>query len=89
MVPPREGKPEIAGLYQELFAPGGPVEMVPVSREIILKSAEIRAHSSAKPIDAIHVATAVISGAGLFISDDRRLDSTPVPKITLEELLGE
>jgi predicted nucleic acid-binding protein len=85
-VPLRDNKMELAAVYLELLAPEGPLEILPVSRQILLKSAEIRANSAAKPIDAIHIATAMTARSDVFISDDRRLNPTPIRKITLEEL---
>ena len=88
VVPLRENKSELVAVYLELFAPEGPLEILPVSRQILMKSAEIRANSSAKPIDAIHIATAMAVRSNVFISDDRRLNPAPVRKMTLEELAG-
>lgn len=47
------------------------VDLVPVSRDILVKAAEIRAVSGTKLPDAIHLATAVAAGCQTFLSDDK------------------
>ena len=47
------------------------VELLPVSRNILVKAAEIRAVSGTKLPDAIHLASAVAAGCQTFLSDDK------------------
>lgn len=47
------------------------VELLPVSRDILVKAAEIRAVSGTKLPDAIHLASAVAAGCQTFLSDDK------------------
>lgn len=86
VAPLRYDRPDLASVYRELLAIEGRVEVLSVSRDILLQSAAIRARSNAKPIDAIHVATAMTGASDIFISDDRRLNPAPLTKMTLEEL---
>jgi predicted nucleic acid-binding protein len=46
-----------------------------VSRPVLLEAARIRAGTGVKLPDAIHVATAHVSGCAVFVSNDRRLAS--------------
>ncbi|SDR25248.1 Predicted nucleic acid-binding protein, contains PIN domain [Rhizobiales bacterium GAS113] len=49
------------------------IELVPVSREVLIEAAHIRARSAAPLADCLHVATARLAGCGLIVSYDRRL----------------
>ena len=50
------------------------VEVVPVNDVIAFKAAEIRnRYSSFKQMDALQIATAVISGANVFYTNDKQL----------------
>jgi predicted nucleic acid-binding protein len=51
--------------------PGFPV--VPVSRDILLAAARLRADSTLKLPDAIHIATARTAGCTVFLSNDRKI----------------
>lgn len=52
---------------------GGLVQLVDVNRQIALLAARIRAEYSIKAPDAIHIASAIESGAREFITTDRRI----------------
>lgn len=49
----------------------------PVSRDILGRSAEIRAFHGGRLADTIHVATAVAAGCAVFLSEDRRIRTPP------------
>jgi predicted nucleic acid-binding protein len=49
----------------------------PVSRDILVRSAEIRALHGGRLADAIHVATAVEAGCAVIVSEDRRMRTPP------------
>ncbi len=50
------------------------VEVVPVNDVIAFKAAEIRSnYSSFKQMDALQIATAVVSGANVFYTNDKQL----------------
>ena len=79
LVKPLEaGATELAAGYEAMIASSGGFEVRPVSRDVLIKAAALRAdRTSIKLPDAIHIATARISSCAFFISDDRRL---PVPE---------
>ena len=86
VLPLRQSNPRLIAIYEELLAADGPIDVLPISRAILLQSAEVRARSSSKLIDAIHIATAIEARSDILISDDRRLNPAPVLKMTLEDL---
>lgn len=97
LVKPLEtGATELAAGYESMIASSGGFEVRPVSRDILIKAAGLRAHrTSTKLPDAIHIATAQTSSCTFFVSDDHRLplpdDMTllPVNPFTLDDILRE
>jgi predicted nucleic acid-binding protein len=73
VAPLRVGDRELVETYMDLPEPGGPIEVVPVNQRIVLEAAALRARSSMRLPDAIHVATASIAGCSAFLSLDKRL----------------
>ena len=86
VLPLRENRPELARMYEQLLAADGPIDVVPINRDILRQTARVRAHSSTKPFDAIHIATAIATASTFFLSEDRRLNPAPVSKLTIGEL---
>ncbi len=64
---------------------GGLVQLVDINRQIALLAAKIRADYNIKAPDAIHLASAIESGARVFITTDKRLPRK-VGKLTIEIL---
>lgn len=48
-------------------------EIVPISEEVIDKATEIRAIYHYRPMDALHLAAAVVAGCEVFLTNDLRL----------------
>lgn len=71
-------------LTYEAFVVTGPfLTVVTIDRDTLIASAEQRArHASMKLPDAIHAATATLSGCTHFISGDRRLFRALSPQLT-------
>ena len=64
----------LAKTYIEARQTGEFLTLVPVSREILIEAARLRAaHPSLKLPDAVHAASAIASQATFFISNDARL----------------
>jgi predicted nucleic acid-binding protein len=59
--------------YLGLFAEDALVQVSPVTREVLVEAARIRARSTATLADAIHAAAAVLSRCDAVVSYDRRL----------------
>lgn len=63
--------------------------LLPVSRTIARRAAEIRAQHNLRLVDAIHVATAAVAGAGAFLTNDRQLlrAASELPILILDDLV--
>lgn len=80
-------RPDLAATYDRLLAPGASMDMRPVDRATLLKSAELCAHFGGTTFDAIHVATACLSGCDYLVSEDRDLlVPPPLQHLRLSEL---
>lgn len=64
---------------------GGSVQLVDINRQIALLAAKIRADYNIKAPDAIHLASAIESGAKIFITTDKRLPRK-ISKLTIKIL---
>jgi predicted nucleic acid-binding protein len=73
VVPLRRSDDHLVDAYLGLMTREHRFDLVPVSREILIESSHIRARSSAKLPDSIHVATAVLSRCEVIVSYDGRL----------------
>lgn len=73
VLPIRENNIELLEIYEELFSPGGDIDIVPVDRAILRRSAELRATFGSRAPDAIHVATAALAECSIFVSSDLRI----------------
>jgi predicted nucleic acid-binding protein len=71
--PIRLGDDILAAAYLDLLTDDPIFELVPVTRDILIESSQIRARSSARLPDSVHVATANLSACRLIVSHDRRL----------------
>ncbi|MBB5047349.1 putative nucleic acid-binding protein [Rhodopseudomonas rhenobacensis] len=65
--------PDHLAKYELFFSPSSPILTLPVSREILLASCHVQAELGIKPMDAIHVATAMAAGCDYFLTEDHRL----------------
>lgn len=53
------------------------LEVVPVSRDVLIEAARLRAVANLRLPDAIHGATATLTGCETFLTNDRRLLAIP------------
>jgi predicted nucleic acid-binding protein len=64
--------------------------MVPVSRDILVAAARLRAETNMKLPDAIHIATAQITGCSYLLTNDSHLRAIPgLTILSLAELSRE
>jgi predicted nucleic acid-binding protein len=75
--PLARGDTELAANYEKLLSGDTAVVLVPIDREILIFAAHIRAIDRLKLADAIHIATARVAGATIFLTADRRFKVPP------------
>ena len=63
---------KLLALYDAFFA-SPEVEVLELTRAVVEKAAEIRATLNVKTPDALHLATAILSGSKSFLTGDRGL----------------
>jgi predicted nucleic acid-binding protein len=63
--------------YLEALQPSTSLQIVPVSREVLIAAARLRADANLKLPDAIHAATAQLTGCGQFLTNDARVPALP------------
>lgn len=51
--------------------------MIPVSRQILIEAAKLRASINIKLPDAIHAATALLTQSSTFLTNDQRFRNVP------------
>gem|GEM_PF-2024170 len=74
----------MAGLYEASY-----LHFIPVSRKILELSGELRLTNNLKVIDSIHIASALVSSASVFVTNDHMLAKTAssiIPTKTLRDL---
>ena len=75
--PFREGKLNQAETYQRFIQPRSHLDVLPVTRAVLLEAARLRATSALKLPDAIHVATARTADCEVFLTNGGRIKSIP------------
>ena len=60
-------------LYQTFLEESGVFKLIPVSRDILIKTASVEANTSMKTPDAIHVATALDTHCDLLLTNDQHI----------------
>tara|TARA_R110002020_G_scaffold143866_5_gene316636 strand:- start:522 stop:962 length:441 start_codon:yes stop_codon:yes gene_type:complete len=73
VVPIKDAQHEMIAHYDSFLTTGDGVIIIPVSRMILRRSAEIRATFGSRTPDSIHVATALEAGCHCFLTADRRI----------------
>ena len=63
--------------YLQVLQPSTSLHMAPVSREVLIAAARLRAEIGLKLPDAIHVATAQLTGCDQFLTNDARIPALP------------
>lgn len=82
VVPKRLGRTDLADRYREFFHSFPNLTVVAVDAEIAERAAALRAEHSLRTPDALHLATAEMSGAGTFVTEDRRLARVTAVAVT-------
>lgn len=65
------------------------LSVLPISQDILIEAAKVRARTSIKLPDAIHLATAIGAGCTAFLTNDRQLKKvTDIPVILLSDVVA-
>jgi predicted nucleic acid-binding protein len=82
-------------LYLHLLERSGAIDLAPVTREVLVKTADLRTMINCKLPDAIHIVTAAEAGCAYFVSNDARISRLPTglrkiraDRTGVDELLG-
>jgi predicted nucleic acid-binding protein len=76
--PWRRDEPLVARHYETVLLHFPNLYLADVNRQVARRAARLRADHNVRPADALHVATALVSGATAYVTNDRalqRLDS--------------
>ena len=79
--PLADGKTEICTAYTAAVQDSASLEVMPVTREVLVEAAGIRAKAGVRLPDAIHIATAVLSGCRSFLTNDKSIMEIPNMKV--------
>ena len=71
--PVKQARADLIDIYEDIIRVGGLVTAIPVGRPILRISVEMRTRFGGKLPDAIHLATATMSGCRVIVSSDKRL----------------
>lgn len=86
--PIASGKITLLDGYKRLLQSGPNLHVSPVSRAVLERAADVRAHLKSETPDAIHVATALIEGCGGFLTNDERLKlPADLPRLSLADVM--
>ena len=87
--PLRDNDIELATHYKDILLHSENLTTLPLSEEIALKTAEMRATHNLRMPDAVQVATALVGNASVFVTNDKRLRVPPqLKRIVLDDLLA-
>lgn len=86
--PMESGDHRLTQVYVSALQTVGSRSIVPVSRDVLMRASEIRAKHRLKLPDAIHAATAELSGCTSFITNDQRFNGrVAIPVVMLTGLV--
>jgi predicted nucleic acid-binding protein len=66
-------RPDLQAAYAQAIASTSSLEVAPISRDVLIRAALIRAEHRTRLPDAIHLATAQLSACGAFVTNDSHI----------------
>ncbi|MBF6594329.1 MAG: PIN domain-containing protein [Thermaceae bacterium] len=85
--PIQNGNVQHQAIYEAAIRSRKGLEVVPVSRSVLLEAAQLRGTTNLKLPDAIHAATATLSGCAVFLSNDDQIKHPSLELILLREFI--
>jgi len=83
------GRQDVADDYEVLLDYFPHLELIPISREILLDAAALRARQKLRTPDSIQLATGLRAGATLAVTNDKLWQSVPlIETVLLSDLLN-
>jgi predicted nucleic acid-binding protein len=87
--PVKNQQEAIRRAYETAIRPSASLQVIGISRDILIQSACLRAQSKLKLPDAIHAATALALQCDIFLTNDQGFQSVPqLPAIDLSDFFG-
>jgi predicted nucleic acid-binding protein len=80
--PLKAGDKALASAYELLFVQPQ-TRLLPITQPVLREAARLRAATKLKTPDAIHVATALLAGCSLFVTNDGGLRGVPGLSVTI------
>ena len=75
--PMKDKNQSLIAYYEFLIGKRSFLQVIPVDRDILFRSAQLRSVSRLKLPDSVHVATAEWAGCEVFLSEDTMMDVPP------------
>ena len=85
--PIRRGELKIAQQYRDVLTNAANIQLVPLSQQIAETAAILRAQYQLRTPDTIQLATAKMSGAAAFITNDEQFAKTDFNVLLLDRIL--
>ncbi|MBD2774472.1 PIN domain-containing protein [Iningainema tapete] len=81
---------QLQAAYQQSLQSTEVLEVVPVNRDVLIEAARLRTITNLRLPDAIHAATAFLSGCETFLTNDRRFAALPptIKVVLLSDLIA-
>jgi predicted nucleic acid-binding protein len=78
VIPYKNADSSLIGFYRNLLRGNAWLNVQPVTRDILISAARLRAANPSRKLpDAVHVATAIACGCTHFLSSDKRIGTGP------------
>lgn len=88
--PYREGREDLANHYRSILQTRAGLTVLPLTRPVLIEAARLRAATTLKLPDALHLTTAVQHGCEVFLTNDGRIrlpDSMDVTVTLLSDVV--
>lgn len=72
-----DGNIKLQNFYTEIFKNNNSIEVIPISKDILIKAAYLSASFKIKLPDAIHAATSILNECHTFLTNDKNLVNLP------------